>query len=228
MRRPTFFFFAALAGVPFAACGGAANVQPAGGSSSTGSTHTTSMGGSTTTTTSGAGGEDTCPSALLCGTPAVCCAPGAECVAGACVPGCGGAPSFGPGGYNTYRVSEQGNGTFNAPDLAVDLSVLTIGCPTSLTLRATVHNVGSLGIEAGLLVEAFAGHDPSGTALGQATTKTALLPGQTEDVDLAVQVATLSPPYAFFVRVDGASAVDECDESNNGRGMDGVLCPAVD
>src|SRR5262249_44993896 len=29
--------------------------------------------------------------------------------------------SWGPMGLNTYRVSEQGNGTFNAPDLTVDI-----------------------------------------------------------------------------------------------------------
>lgn len=36
----------------------------------------------------GHGGVDSCESALLCGTPAVCCDVGAECFEGACVPPC--------------------------------------------------------------------------------------------------------------------------------------------
>ena len=36
----------------------------------------------------GSGGTETCESALLCGTPAICCEVGEECFGGACVPPC--------------------------------------------------------------------------------------------------------------------------------------------
>jgi hypothetical protein len=133
--------------------------------------------------------------------------------------------SFGPGGSNTYRVSDQGNGTFNAPDLRVDVAVLIGGCPSTLTLRATVRNDGALGVAAGVSVKAFTGSDASGNAVAMGLTSKALLPGQTDDVDLMVPLAGLASPYAFFVEVDDTNGVVECLEDNNGAGVSGVQCP---
>ena len=45
-------------------------------------------GGGGASGSGGAGGTETCESALLCGTPAVCCDVGDECFEGACVPSC--------------------------------------------------------------------------------------------------------------------------------------------
>jgi len=111
--------------------------------------------------------------------------------------------SWGPMGLNTYRVSEQGNGTFNAPDLTVDLSALVSGCPTSVVLQATVGNIGSLGVAPGVLVEFFAGKDATGTLLGMSTTSTALLPGQSEVVTLPAMLSGAAP-FAFYARVNGS------------------------
>src|SRR5205823_6552079 len=51
-------------------------------------------------------------------------------------------PSWGPAGFNDYRVSAQGSDVYNAPDLTVDLAVINAGCPDSVTLHATVSNQG--------------------------------------------------------------------------------------
>jgi hypothetical protein len=137
--------------------------------------------------------------------------------------------SFGPSGYNTYRVSEQGNGTFNAPDLKLDLSLGTAGCPVSVVLQATVRNEGSLGVAAGVQVEVFAGMDATGTKVGAGMTTKALLPGEAEEVDVTAMLAGLTAPYAFYARVDGVApgAVVECQEDNNAAGIGGVTCPTI-
>jgi len=140
-------------------------------------------------------------------------------------------PSWGPNGFNTYRVSSGVAGAYNAPDLIVDLSVLAAACPTALKLRARVTNQGSLGVPAGVQVAFFLGAAPPGTALGTAATASALLPGQAEVVELDVNVQTYPSPWAFRVTVDGTnpseSKVDECLEDNNEATINNVTCPTV-
>lgn len=130
---------------------------------------------------------------------------------------------------NTYRVSEPGNGTFNSPDLRVDLSVGLAGCPGSITLRMTVRNDGSLGVGAGVTVEVFEGKDATGPLLGTAKTTKALLPGETEVVEVSAPLAGKTPPYAFYARVDEVSpgTIDECQESNNDSFIENVTCPEI-
>jgi hypothetical protein len=142
--------------------------------------------------------------------------------------------SWGPKGTNTYRVSTQGAGVFNAPDLAVDLEISTKGCPTALTLRARVKNLGSLGVPKGVEVAFYRGSDITGTALGTAMTKGPLLPGQTEMIEKQVDIVGQTPPFSFFVTVDGGSSsglvgkVVECLENNNESGASGVRCWGID
>lgn len=139
--------------------------------------------------------------------------------------------SWGPTGFNTYRVSSQGSGAYNAPDLVVDLSVLAAGCPAQVTLQARVTNQGSLGVPAGVQVAFFLGASPPGTALGTAQTTKGLLPGQSEVVELVAPLDGEPSPWAFRVMVDGTdsseSVVDECLEDNNEAAIDEVICPGV-
>lgn len=136
--------------------------------------------------------------------------------------------SWNAGENNNYRVSAQGKGVYNAPDLRVDLEVSTIPCPNAIELRARVKNAGALGVAAGVKVRFFAGTDQNGTLLGEKATTKALLPGQSE-------VVTFTQPTAanianFYVLVDGADAagtVNECLEDNNGGSAGGVRCPGV-
>lgn len=138
--------------------------------------------------------------------------------------------SFGPNGANNYRVSAPGSDVYNAPDLVVDLAVLTGGCPDSLTLQATVGNKGSLGVAAGVKV-AFYDAKVGGMSLGEKSTSKALLPGETETISLDAVVSDKAPPLAFHVEVDGAtggmSSIDECLEDNNDAAVDGVTCPKL-
>jgi hypothetical protein len=136
--------------------------------------------------------------------------------------------SWGPGGSNTYRVSSQGQGVFNAPDLALDLEISTAGCPGALTLKARIKNLGSQGVPAGISVRFYAGKDATGDLLLTTTSTKALLPGESETVSAPFTVTGKAPPYQFFAVVDDGNAVDECNEANNGATAGGIACPSKD
>jgi len=137
--------------------------------------------------------------------------------------------SWTAGENNDYRVSAQGKGVYNAPDLRVDLEISTAGCPASLELRARVKNAGSLGVPAGVKVRFHLGANAAGTLLAEKVTTKALLPGESEVVAFAQPAAAGAASY--FVSVDGAAAgtgaVDECLEDNNSGSAGGVQCPQV-
>lgn len=134
-------------------------------------------------------------------------------------------------GTNTYRVSSQGEGVFNAPDLKVDLEVRTTTCPSALLLKAKVSNHGSLGVKAGVNVEFFLGTDATGTSLATKTTTKALLPGESESVEYSFPTTGQTPPFSFYVVVDGgstsASTITECDETNNESSAAEIACPVI-
>ncbi len=147
--------------------------------------------------------------------------------------------SWGPNGLNNYRVSSQGKGVFNAPDLKVSLEVSTKPCPTGIELRARVENDGSLGVPAGVKVDFYLGASAAGTLLAEKATTGSLLPGASEIVSYTFVPGSKSGPFQFFVTVDGnasASSVDagtggttvaECNEDNNSGGAGGIVCPTV-
>lgn len=137
--------------------------------------------------------------------------------------------SWAPTENNDYRVSAQGKGVYNAPDLRVDLEVSTAQCPVAIELRARVKNAGSLGVPAGVKVRFHRGANAQAPLLVEKATTKALLPGESEIVTHAIPADQLAGG-AFFVTVDGAtqgSAVDECLEDNNSAGAGGVRCPQV-
>ncbi|MBK7828669.1 hypothetical protein [Nannocystis sp.] len=135
--------------------------------------------------------------------------------------------SWGPDGFNNYRVSFQGKGVFNAADLIVDLEISGIGCPAQLVLRARVKNIGSLGVPAGVKVLFFAGVDATGTLLGEQVTTLALLPGAFEVVEQPYDLDGLDP-VAIYVTVDGFDAqsgvIPECNEDNNSAANASAQC----
>ena len=138
-----------------------------------------------------------------------------------------------PVGFNNYRVSSQGHGVHNAPDLQVDLEISAHSCPVGVELRARVKNAGSLGVAPGVKVQFYLGADATGTLLGEAVTTKALLPGGSEVVTHRFNFESHNPPYNFYVRVDGADteggegSVRECLEDNNSASAGGVQCPTV-
>jgi len=139
------------------------------------------------------------------------------------------ARSWSPGENNDYRVSAQGKGVYNAPDLRVDLEVSTAQCPTAIELRARVKNNGSLGVPAGVKVRFYLGNDATGVLLSEKVTTRALLPGESEIVTHAQP--TGDGDAAFYVTVDGATGgaglVDECLEDNNHGSAGAIRCPQV-
>ena len=135
--------------------------------------------------------------------------------------------SWGPDGFNNYRVSFQGKGVFNAADLVVDLEISGVGCPAELELRARVTNQGSLGVPAGIEVHFFEGVDAQGKPLGVKATTQPLLPGAFEVVTQPYPLQTLDP-VPIFVTVDGVDAqsgvIPECNEDNNTAANAAVQC----
>ena len=133
-------------------------------------------------------------------------------------------------GLNNYRQNTQGEGVFNAPDLAVlALEVVLDGCPASALLRARITNEGSLGAPAGVPVSFYEGTpDARGALLGTVSTSVSLLPGATTVVELADVALSGEAPYAFVAVVDddgtGAGIIIECDEDDNAGTIGDLDC----
>lgn len=135
-------------------------------------------------------------------------------------------------GLNNARQNVQGEGVFNAPDLAVSLSVGLDQCyvdsQQSHVLFARVTNRGSLGVPMGVPVY-FESTDPV-ASLGVGHTAGPLLPGQSEILTLVVAAAQSHVDYRVSVDSDGTSgsdAVAECDESNNQGWVTRATCEFV-
>ena len=136
-------------------------------------------------------------------------------------------------GLNNYRQNVQGEGVFNAPDLAVaGLSVNTSSCPSAIRIQAQIANTGSLGVEAGVPVGFYQGSPPDGALLGFQQTSVALLPGQSETltIDFTPESADIGP-WDFYVTVDdeaaGLSLALECGEDNNQGSVGAARCVVV-
>lgn len=130
---------------------------------------------------------------------------------------------------NNYRQNVQGEGAFNAPDLAVELTAALAECSQGrLRIVARVRNQGALGVAAGVPVSLHAGEDAQGALIGTQTTQTRLLPGQQTELEWVLDFPIGSDALALFVTVDGedgvGSRVAECDESNNHAASASVAC----
>src|SRR5262249_44545120 len=133
--------------------------------------------------------------------------------------------SWGPAGWNNYRVSAQGRGGLDAPNLTVSLGALLSSCPAKLSLAAVVTNQGTAGVDAGIDVDFYAGTPPSGTLLGSVATTKALLPGGSETVTLDVPAPATPSPY--YATVDPKDLVPECVENDNVSQLAGGSCSPV-
>ena len=131
-------------------------------------------------------------------------------------------------GLNNYRQNVQGDGIFNAPDLAIDLSIGLDRCDDGMVvLRARVTNLGALGVRPGVAVTFHQGTSAAGPVLGGGTTSVPLLPGASTVITVAV--ANPNTPTDYYAVVDSPpGTVAECDETNNGDGVTDAECPGVD
>lgn len=136
---------------------------------------------------------------------------------------------------NAFRQNYQGQGTFAAPNLTVTRTWLDgSDCPDRLLLRAEVENVGARGIRAGLPVAFYEEVSGGRDLLGVAFLNEPLQPGESGDVTLEWR----GPPRLNPVRVivhaddDGTGSLPmgrhrECDETNNTRTLEDVICREV-
>jgi hypothetical protein len=98
------------------------------------------------------------------------------------------------------------------------------GCPEKLTLRALVHNVGSLAAPAGIIVEFYEGTDDAAVPIATASTDGVLVPGGTRVVE--VEIDAPAGPTDYRVVVDPSDVVPECgDAANNSATLLGAACP---
>jgi len=129
-------------------------------------------------------------------------------------------------GLDDYRKNAQGEGVFNAPNLAVELAVGLEQCDQNkLVLDARVTNVGALGVPPGVAVTFYQGTDALGQNLGTANTTTPLLPGGSTHVKITIPLPLELLNY--FGVADSASAVAECDESDNTDDVVGAGCTII-
>jgi hypothetical protein len=125
-----------------------------------------------------------------------------------------------------YRKNAQGEGVFNAPDLAIELAVDLDQCiNNSLVLDARVTNLGALGVPPGVAITFYQGGDALGAALGSASTTSPVLPGGSTHVKLTIpQPAELQ---SYFGVVDSTHRVAECNELNNTDDVTGASCLVI-
>lgn len=117
---------------------------------------------------------------------------------------------------------------FNAPDLTVELAVGLASClDQEIVLLATVRNVGSLGVPAGVEATLYEGTDATGTVVGTQATEVALLPGAQTVLQWTVPFPPGSDALSYYVEVDEGDdgVVLECDESNNDASTVSAQCP---
>lgn len=120
-------------------------------------------------------------------------------------------------GLNNYRQNRQPEGEFAAPDAVVDINPK---CSGDYGLVATVRNLGSASLPAGVVVGFYSG-SPPGMKLGEAMTTRTLYPAEAESVSLLLPGA---PPdivngsvkvYAVADDTMAAHGWHECRTDNN-------------
>jgi hypothetical protein len=111
---------------------------------------------------------------------------------------------------NDFRQNVQDKGIFDAPDAVVALSAT---CASPVVAHVEVRNIGQSGLPSGVNVGIFAG----GAQVAQTTTTVALLPGQTQplDVTLPASVSQQATLYAQILVDPAHPTFHECNGSND-------------
>ena len=87
---------------------------------------------------------------------------------------------------NDYRVSEQGKGVYNAPDLQVDLTISLVSVPgVDRAPGARQQRRARSGFRRASASTFYAGADATGQLLGNGVTTKALLPGESEVITVS-------------------------------------------
>ncbi|HEY6461125.1 MAG TPA: hypothetical protein VIY73_13265, partial [Polyangiaceae bacterium] len=122
---------------------------------------------------------------------------------------------------NDFRQNVQDKGIFDAPDAIVSIAVDCVDPPVA---HVSIRNIGQSGLPAG--VEADVLFEPAGTKVGTVTTTYALLPGQTQTLDV-----TLSAPASSHGSFEAEIYIDpvhptfhECNAGNDTAGPVSAHC----
>jgi hypothetical protein len=136
-------------------------------------------------------------------------------------------------GVNSYRTNVQGEGVFDAPDLAlVDLVPAQDECPAALIARVRVVNRGARGVRPPVNVRIRLLRAGAEVAAMDVSTTRVLLPGESERVQARFPIDTAMPDgWSFDAVVDpdagtGFGDVRECDETDNAIGPLDAACSA--
>ncbi len=128
------------------------------------------------------------------------------------------APNWGHYALNNFRQNVQPGAT-NLPDLQLtDAAVDVRACPESMSVYFRVHNGGWSAAPAGIVVEVLAMRDGNWDWLGQVTTTTRLLAGESELLryDYPLGPGESLEELQFRLRVNAlGQAVAECHTDNN-------------
>lgn len=131
----------------------------------------------------------------------------------------------------SYRVWRPRIPDLIVPSLEADLAE----CPVSIRLTATVQNVGSQGVEAGVRVAFYEGDTADPAALiDVAEVPVPLEPNESTrvSVDFAIPAGREDDTFEFLAVVDddgaGAGVVVERDEANNEATIDDVACDLIE
>ncbi len=129
-------------------------------------------------------------------------------------------------GLNNYRQNRQPEGEFSAPDAVVSVEPKCFG---DFGLVATVRNLGSASLPAGVPVGFYYGAAP-GTKLGDGATKKTLYPAEAEAITLLLP----TPPDAVASGLEKVFAVvddgdpphnwQECRTDNNTSAAVSAVC----
>ena len=121
-------------------------------------------------------------------------------------------------GLDNYRQNRQPGTEFGAPDAVVSIAPR---CLSDYGLIATVRNLGSASLPAGVAVGFYAGTPPRGTKLGEGATTKVLYPAEAENVTLLLPnappdvLAGTTPVYAVVDDSAVPHTWHECRTDNN-------------
>lgn len=135
---------------------------------------------------------------------------------------------------NNFRQNVQPGGLFDAPDFVIR-EIFRLECDESqIALAVVVGNDGSLSVPPGILTHVVVAIDGAQVFdLGAVATTEWLLPGQSEQLEVAFEVPEGSEIAGIVVSatVDddgmGGGQYNECQEDNNGATSNPISCPSV-
>lgn len=117
---------------------------------------------------------------------------------------------------NNFRQNVQPAGLFDAPDMTLgEIDVTTGECAFSFAV--TVTNEGALAVPPGVLVRVEVLEEETVLAYAEEETETRLFPGNSEEIEILVEMPedSYSGNYLVRVTVDPDSEINECDEDDN-------------